>query len=143
VERQGGGWGKSGGERCVARAVHWCMPYHKMKKGDTPTRCGDFRWSWFDAGKDDGIRGELRAMEGALNSMIERALVGEFDDWEEDPELLLALVLLLDQVPRTLDFGKRRSLRGDAKALTLVERALAKGVDKEMIPVWRIFMYII
>jgi uncharacterized protein (DUF924 family) len=50
---------------------------------------------------------EVRERFGALP---ERAAAGEFDDWAKMPEGSLALILLLDQVPRNIHRGTAQAL---------------------------------
>jgi uncharacterized protein (DUF924 family) len=61
--------------------------------------------------------------------------------WEGSAEGALALVLLLDQVPRNLFRGTRRAYRTDAAARAVADRALERGFDLQVPPVWRRFFY--
>ena len=71
----------------------------------------------------------------------ERAAAGELGEWEEAPESALALVLLLDQVPRNIFRGTPRAYATDAAAREAADRALAHGFDAAVPPVWRRFFY--
>ena len=71
----------------------------------------------------------------------EAAAAGALRAWEETPEGALALLLLLDQVPRNIFRGTPRAYVTDAAARAAADRALACGFDKQVPPVWRLFVY--
>jgi uncharacterized protein (DUF924 family)/GNAT superfamily N-acetyltransferase len=71
----------------------------------------------------------------------EAAAAGALQSWEASAEGALALVLLLDQVPRNLFRGTPRAYATDAAAVVMADRALERGFD-QMVPVaWRLFFY--
>jgi uncharacterized protein (DUF924 family) len=63
---------------------------------------------------------------------VERALAGELDDWARTPRGRLALILLLDQMPRALFRGTARAFAGDARAQQLATEMLAAGSDNAL-----------
>ena len=71
----------------------------------------------------------------------EQANAGFLADWEERPETALALVLLLDQIPRNVFRGTPRAYATDAAARAVADRALANGFDRLVPPAWRLFFY--
>lgn len=71
----------------------------------------------------------------------QRAAAGEFAAWEAAPESALALVLLLDQIPRNIFRDTPRAYATDALARAAAERALGRGDDAALPPVWRKFLY--
>ena len=71
----------------------------------------------------------------------ERAAAGELGDWEAAPESALALVLLLDQIPRNIFRDTPRCYATDALARDVAERAMARGFDRKLPPHWRKFFY--
>jgi uncharacterized protein (DUF924 family)/GNAT superfamily N-acetyltransferase len=71
----------------------------------------------------------------------EAAAAGELCSWEGSPEGTLALVLLLDQVPRNIFRGAARAYATDAAALAAADRAIERGFDRLLPPVWRRFFY--
>ena len=71
----------------------------------------------------------------------ERAAAGELGAWEERPESALALVLLLDQIPRNIFRGTQRAYAADPLARAVADRAMARGFDQSLPPVWRRFLY--
>jgi uncharacterized protein (DUF924 family) len=72
----------------------------------------------------------------------ERAALGALAAWEEMPESALALVLLLDQAPRNIFRGDPRTYATDAEARAVAGRALERGFDQKVPPVWRMFFYL-
>ena len=71
----------------------------------------------------------------------EQAAGGALAAWEEQPESALALVLLLDQVPRNIFRGTPRAYATDALAREVADRAMARGFDRLLPPAWRKFFY--
>jgi uncharacterized protein (DUF924 family) len=98
---------------------------------------GQQRSVWFkkDAAFDDRIRQRFLPD-------YERAAAGDYTPWRSQPRSCLALILLLDQVPRNLFRGDARSYATDAEALAVAEAAIAQGHDQALIPVERLFMYL-
>jgi uncharacterized protein (DUF924 family) len=81
------------------------------------------------------------AVRAALADDYERAAAGRLAEWETSPEGALALVLLLDQVPRNIFRETPRAYATDAMARAVADRALARGFDRAVPPVWRRFLY--
>jgi uncharacterized protein (DUF924 family)/GNAT superfamily N-acetyltransferase len=71
----------------------------------------------------------------------EAAAAGELQLWEASAEGALALVLLLDQLPRNIFRGDPRAYATDAAACTAADRALERGFDQLLPPAWRLFFY--
>jgi uncharacterized protein (DUF924 family) len=71
----------------------------------------------------------------------EAAAAAALEDWEEAPESALALVLLLDQIPRNIFRDTPRAYDTDAAARAVAERALANGFDAVLPSAWRKFFY--
>src|SRR5215471_10107354 len=71
----------------------------------------------------------------------ETAAAGALRSWEASAEGALALVLLLDQVPRNIFRGTLRAYTTDAAARAVADRALERGFDQQVLPVWRRFFY--
>jgi uncharacterized protein (DUF924 family) len=72
----------------------------------------------------------------------EAAASGKLDDWEETPDGALALVILLDQMPRNMFRGDPRTWATDPLALAIAERALARGFDQQVPRELRQFLYL-
>jgi uncharacterized protein (DUF924 family) len=69
------------------------------------------------------------------------AAAGELQSWEAVAEEALALLLLLDQVPRNIFRTTPRAYATDAAARTAADRALERGFDQLVPPAWRLFFY--
>ena len=72
----------------------------------------------------------------------ERAGGGAFDHFVENPADCLALILLLDQVPRNIFRGSPRSFGTDAKAREIARIALDRGHDRGLGSWHKAFLYL-
>lgn len=96
---------------------------------------GPTRWFSHDPAFDEECRqGFLAAHEAAAR--------GDLNDWEVSPEGALALMILLDQMPRNMFRGTRRVYRTDPVAIACAERAIDKGYDERVAPAMRGFFYL-
>jgi uncharacterized protein (DUF924 family) len=95
-----------------------------------------YRPIWFKSTDDfdAGLRREFLAD-------YEAAAGGTLQSWEASPEGALALLLLLDQVPRNVFRGSPRAYATDAAARAAADRALERGFDQLVPPAWRLFFY--
>jgi uncharacterized protein (DUF924 family) len=71
------------------------------------------------------------------------ALAGGLQDWAGQPQGWLALLLLLDQLPRMIHRGTPQAFAGDARARKLAEQGLVRGFDAELAPIRRVFVYLV
>ncbi len=92
---------------------------------------------WFK--KDPAFDREIR---DRLLPLYRRAAAGELDDWPVNAEGALALIILLDQVPRNLFRGESRAFATDAEALALAKQSIERGLDRELRQVERVFLYL-
>ena len=65
----------------------------------------------------------------------------EFDDWMDDAEGALALVLLLDQIPRNVFRNSGHAFATDPLALHYARRAIDAGHDANIDAALRFFLY--
>jgi uncharacterized protein (DUF924 family) len=72
----------------------------------------------------------------------EQAAAGALAAWEAAPHGALALLLLLDQVPRNIFRGTPRAYATDPQARAAADRSLARGFDQTISPCWRIFFHL-
>ncbi|AOE87904.1 DUF924 family protein [Pseudomonas sp. TCU-HL1] len=93
---------------------------------------------WF--GKKDSQDIEARERFGDL---VEQALAGGLGDWAGQPDGWLALVLLLDQLPRMIFRNTPRGFAGDARAQALVADGLARGLERKLPPIRQVFIYLV
>ena len=92
---------------------------------------------WFAS--DEAFDREVRERFGALPDL---AHAGGLDGWRGDPRSALALVIVLDQLPRNLHRGSSRSFRCDDRALEVAREAVAAGFDTELHPLEATFLYL-
>jgi uncharacterized protein (DUF924 family) len=92
---------------------------------------------WFTA--DPAFDAELRARFGPL---VEDAAAGALDAWAATPRGRLALILLLDQLPRNLHRGQARAFATDPQALAWALSGIDAGMDRALAPIERTFFYL-
>jgi uncharacterized protein (DUF924 family) len=73
----------------------------------------------------------------------DEARAGGLQEWAEQPQGWLALVLLLDQLPRMIHRGTPQAFSADVRAQTLVRQGLALGLDSRLPVICRIFPYLV
>jgi uncharacterized protein (DUF924 family) len=72
----------------------------------------------------------------------EAAVAGSLADWEASAASALALVILLDQVPRNIFRSTPRAFASDPLALETTSLALARSFDLAVPAAWRLFFYL-
>jgi len=92
---------------------------------------------WF--GKDDAFDETLRERFEGLHFAASR---GELSDWAETAEGALALLILLDQVPRNIFRGSAHSYATDPLARSIADAAISKRQDQALDPSLRCFFYL-
>ena len=81
--------------------------------------------------------------ENRFGGLVRQALDGGLQEWEREPQSWLALILLLDQLPRMIFRDTPRAYAGDARAQQLVRQGLAAGFDRQLPRIERVFVYIV
>lgn len=100
---------------------------------------------WREAGMGKWFRGgaafdaECRARWQDAHFAASRR---EHDDWMADADGALALVLLLDQIPRNIFRGSGHAFATDPLALHVATCALDAGFDARVEPALRFFFYL-
>jgi uncharacterized protein (DUF924 family) len=92
------------------------------------------RWYVADAEFDSTIRRRF-------GELAEAAAEGRLDDWAETPSGWLALLILLDQFSRNLHRHDGRAWTQDVKAQRLAVSGIARGDDRTLPPLQRVFAY--
>ncbi len=72
---------------------------------------------------------------------IERAAAGAYDDWTDSPTSAVALIILLDQFPRNVYRHTAEAFAQDEKARSITLVLIDEGLDEEMLPIERLFVY--
>ena len=98
---------------------------------------GQSRVEWFR--KDDAFDARIAERFGAL---IDAAIDGGLRDWEATPHGALARIIVLDQLTRNVHRGTARAFAGDAQALALAISLTQDGLDQQLAPVLRAFVYL-
>ena len=92
------------------------------------------KWFAKDAALDQAIAERFGRMRDAV---LANGAIG----WADDPETLLAAIILLDQFSRNIHRGSADAFAADGLALDLTHRALARGWDAGIPPERRAFLY--
>ena len=93
---------------------------------------------WF--GKRDSQDLEARERFG---DQVEQALAGGLTEWAQCPEGWLALVLLLDQLPRMIFRDSPKAYSGDTRAQALVAQGIAADFDRQLRPIQQVFILLV
>jgi uncharacterized protein (DUF924 family) len=98
---------------------------------------GQQRQVWFK--KDPDFDQQVR--ERFLDT-YGQARQGAYQDWADTARGALALIILLDQLPRNMFRGTPKCFESDAQALAIAQGAIAQQYDQALIPVERLFLYL-
>jgi uncharacterized protein (DUF924 family) len=93
---------------------------------------------WFGKKKSQDTDAQHR-----FGGLVEQALAGGLTEWAETPPGWLALVLLLDQLPRMIYRDTAKAYAGDARALQLIQHGLKLQRDQALPPLQRTFLYLV
>jgi uncharacterized protein (DUF924 family) len=77
-----------------------------------------------------------------FSEAVAGAPTGAYDDWAATPLGALALLILLDQLPRNLHRGSALAFAGDEKARSVARAAIGRGFDRDLTVFERMFMYL-
>lgn len=83
----------------------------------------------------------LASQKSELEAMHKKAVAGELAEWEKDPRGCLALILLLDPIPRALFAGAPEAYAQDRTALRLCLRGIDRALDRQLSVAERSFFY--
>jgi len=110
---------------------------------------------WFGTEADDGkVAQQKGRMWWAKNEATDREIAtrfaedlaaaasGQRDTWAATPSSLLAFILLTDQFPRNIHRGQAASFAYDELALRWSLDGLARGMDRKLRPIQRVFFYL-
>ena len=93
---------------------------------------------WFGKRDSQDLEAQTR-----FGNWVEQALAGGLTEWAQRPEGWLALVLLLDQLPRMIYRDTPKSFSGDLRAQALVAQGIAADFDRQLQPIQRVFIYLV
>ncbi|MGC4029026.1 MAG: DUF924 family protein [Steroidobacteraceae bacterium] len=114
--------------------------------GPDPLGAGEFPQRlrlWFGDDEPPELT-QLRdeSLVARFGATLDAAARGELDAWAGSPRRLLALILLLDPLPRQAFRGKARAYARDLRAMELCLTGMATGADAALAPVERLFLYL-
>ena len=92
---------------------------------------------WF--AKDDAFDADCRR---GFEALWRAAADGQMAHWEAAADSALALVLLLDQMPRNMFRGTARVYASDPLARDVADRAITGGFDQQVDAAMRLFFYL-
>ena len=110
----------------------------------TPPEAAEVLAFWREAGpdkwfaKDEDFDAEIARR---FRPLVDAAARGELSDWEETPEGVYALLILLDQFPRNLNRDSAHAFAADPLAREVAGRAIARGFDEAFENPERRFLY--
>lgn len=119
------------------------------KAGEVHDKAGDSAREvlrfWFDEvpaekrfAKDDALDRTIAERFGALRDQV---IATEAAGWRDDPDTLLAAIILLDQFSRNIHRGTAAAFAADALALKLTNRAIILAWDDTLSVERRAFLY--
>ncbi|MFM5565413.1 DUF924 family protein [Aeromonas veronii] len=110
---------------------------------------------WFGDEADDVLRATRQAplwwgkssetdalLASRFGELVEAAAKGSLAHWADIPSGRLALILLLDQLPRNIHRGTPAAFTQDPLARDFCLKGLSIGVDKSLSPLERVFFYL-
>ncbi|WFO52957.1 DUF924 family protein [Aeromonas veronii] len=110
---------------------------------------------WFGDEADDVLRATRQAplwwgknsktdalLASRFGELAEAAAKGSLAHWADLPSGRLALILLLDQLPRNIHRGTPAAFAQDPLARDLCLKGLSIGADKSLSPLERVFFYL-
>ncbi|WP_429073694.1 DUF924 family protein [Aeromonas veronii] len=110
---------------------------------------------WFGDEADDVLRATRQAplwwgkssetdalLASRFGELAEAAAKGSLAHWADAPSGRLALILLLDQLPRNIHRGTPAAFAQDPQARDLCLKGLSIGADKSLSPLERVFFYL-
>ncbi len=107
----------------------------------TPQTATDRRELWFGVGATPQRQTLIDArVRERFGPRMQRAARGELVGWAASPRRSLALILLLDQFPRSAFRGTPRAFATDEQALTLAISAIQAAADAALSPIERVFL---
>jgi uncharacterized protein (DUF924 family) len=110
---------------------------------------------WFGDATDDAIvaqrqsdlwwgqSAETDEMLGCrFGQLASAAAAGVLDHWSGSPRGRLALILLLDQLPRAIHRGTADAFAQDERARRVANNGISSGADRLLRPIERVFFYL-
>ena len=116
---------------------------------------GELLEFWFGDEPDDSVVAKAKAelwwghlaetdelLQARFGAAASAAAAGVLDHWTGSPKGRLALILLLDQIPRAIHRGTPAAFAQDELARKTAQQGLDSGADKLLRPIERLFFYL-
>jgi uncharacterized protein (DUF924 family) len=110
---------------------------------------------WFGEDPDDAVVAKSKPelwwghraetdelLQARFGGSASSAAANVLDHWTGSPRSRLALILLLDQLPRSIHRGTPAAFAQDSKARKVALQGLESGADKLLRPIERLFFYL-
>ncbi|HCL52524.1 DUF924 domain-containing protein [Pseudomonas fulva] len=81
--------------------------------------------------------------QALFDELVDQALAGGLDEWQQSPQGWLGLLLLLDQLPRMIYRDTPRAFEGDRRAQVVALQGLQKDWDYQLLPIQRVFVLLV
>ncbi len=91
---------------------------------------------WFGSSAENDAR-----CREQFHDLVEQAVGGGLESWEDRDDGLIALVLLLDQMTRNIYRGSAAAFSGDERALDLAQRTISSGHYQRLPAIHQVFLY--
>lgn len=90
---------------------------------------------WYGNESDDKL------VRDTLGDVYEQAKSGKLDSWTENVDGAIALIILLDQVPRNIFRDQPKAFETDSKALEIAKKVVDNGWDIDQPNIIRRYIY--
>ena len=110
---------------------------------------------WFGDDPDDAAVAKAKAelwwahrqeidelLQARFGAAASAAAADVLDHWSGSPRGRLALIVLLDQIPRAIHRATPQAFAQDAKARAIASKGLQSGADRLLRPIERLFFYL-
>jgi uncharacterized protein (DUF924 family) len=104
---------------------------------------------WFGEGAEYGkVHKRWFEKDPAFDAQVRRRFLHVHEqqtlsrEWLDRPHDCLARIIVLDQFPRHIHRGSARAFSSDSLALEAAKHLVAKGWDRDLLPVERMFAYL-
>ena len=103
---------------------------------DDKTYYDEWHSRWFTSAPQFDQEVRDRFMED-----YQQAAARQLAEWQTEPRAGLALVLLLDQLPRNMFRGTPKAFATDASAREAASHLIRSGCERQLLPIERAFVY--
>lgn len=122
------------------------MSSEKTGAGDEPIWVGDVLRFWLEQTSPEARFGKSASLDADISARFSDL----FETLERNPphpdrltpRLALAAIIVLDQFSRNMYRGTPRAFSADAVALALAKATVAAGLDRDLSPEGRLFIYL-